>query len=149
MFRVDNAGIEPCVEALTTGTLSRAHAIPLYSKLYDLLEPKSTDLPVREDQHHNIVVPNLAQETVASYAAFAAAYAKALNNRHVAATNLNAHSSRSHAVLTIKVRISTDSILSVAPWEPWRQGLIDCKNIPVAGVASPVPLVVSGSAFFF
>ena len=65
--------------------------------MYDLLEPKDTDLPVREGYDRNIVVPNLAQRKIASYEEFAAAYDQGLCNRRVAATKLNAHSSRSHA----------------------------------------------------
>lgn len=80
-----------------------------HPQVYDLIEPKETDLPIREDFERNIVVPNLCQRAVRSYEEFATAYNDGLANRRVAATKLNAHSSRSHAVLTVTVR--TDYML--------------------------------------
>ena len=73
-------------------------------KVYDLLDPKDADLQIREDQNHNIVIPGLKEVMVHSFAEFEANFASALMNRSSAPTKLNVRSSRSHAVLTIKVR---------------------------------------------
>lgn len=96
-------------------------------KVFDLLRPKNKDLPIREDMDKNILIPNLAQVSflplltssvidlnlihpsplqlpVKTYDDFANTYAEGCKNRTVAPTSLNAHSSRSHAVLIITVQ---------------------------------------------
>lgn len=72
-------------------------------KVYDLLDVKEGDLPIREDQQHNIVIPGLSEVSVHSLEEFNARFATALLNRSSAPTKLNTRSSRSHAVLTIKI----------------------------------------------
>ncbi len=103
-------------------------------KVFDLLRPKTKDLPIREDTNKNIIIPDLAQVCldlllralsspplqcvcgvnvlivrrppqlpVRSYEDFANTYAEGCKNRTVAPTSLNAHSSRSHAVLILTV----------------------------------------------
>jgi kinesin family protein 22 len=72
-------------------------------KVYDLLRPKTKDLPIREDTNKNILIPDLAHLPVRTYEDFANTYAEGCKNRTVAPTSLNAHSSRSHAVLILTV----------------------------------------------
>lgn len=72
-------------------------------KVYDLLDPKENDLPIREDQGHNIVIPGLSEVSVHSLDEFQGRFADALLNRSTAPTKLNSRSSRSHAVLIIKI----------------------------------------------
>jgi kinesin family protein 22 len=72
-------------------------------KVYDLLQPKEQDLPIREDQNHNIFIPNLAEVPIQSVSDFEVAYQNGCKNRTVAATKLNARSSRSHAILVVKI----------------------------------------------
>nr|XP_033801953.1 kinesin-like protein KIF22 isoform X2 [Geotrypetes seraphini] len=73
-------------------------------KVLDLLEPKNQDLPIREDKEKNIFIPNLTQKTISSFADFEQHFIPASQNRTVACTKLNDRSSRSHAVLLVKVQ---------------------------------------------
>ncbi|XP_028914627.1 kinesin-like protein KIF22 [Ornithorhynchus anatinus] len=72
-------------------------------KVLDLLAPASGDLVIREDRAGNILVPGLTQKTIASFADFERHFLPASRNRTVGATRLNQRSSRSHAVLLVKV----------------------------------------------
>jgi len=72
-------------------------------KVYDLLVPKSKDLPLRQDASGNIFIPELAEVEVNSFNGFMKEYQSASNNRTIGSTNLNAHSSRSHTILLVKV----------------------------------------------
>ncbi|KAE8577776.1 hypothetical protein XENTR_v10023044 [Xenopus tropicalis] len=72
----------------------------------DLLEPKNKDLPIREDKDHNILIPGVTQKTINSFGDFDEHFIPASQNRTVASTKLNDRSSRSHAVLLIKVQKS-------------------------------------------
>lgn len=74
-------------------------------KVYDLLEPKEgVDCPVREDASRKILIANLKESRLTSYADFAQLYELGLRNRKTAATKLNHVSSRSHALLLLKVK---------------------------------------------
>ncbi|KAJ1923119.1 hypothetical protein IWQ60_006090 [Tieghemiomyces parasiticus] len=75
--------------------------------VFDLLVPRdhhsSSGLPIREDAHHNIFIPNLTEQSIASYSEFQRAFQAACRNRSTASTKLNVASSRSHAVLTVQI----------------------------------------------
>ncbi|XP_066433011.1 kinesin-like protein KIF22 isoform X1 [Eleutherodactylus coqui] len=73
-------------------------------KVMDLLEPKNKDLPIREDKDHNILIPGVTQKTINTFSDFDEHFIPASQNRTVACTKLNDRSSRSHAVLLIKVQ---------------------------------------------
>ncbi|XP_006896676.1 PREDICTED: kinesin-like protein KIF22 [Elephantulus edwardii] len=72
-------------------------------KVLDLLEPASGDLVIREDCRGNILIPGLTQKPITSFAEFERHFLPASRNRTVGATRLNQRSSRSHAVLLVKV----------------------------------------------
>uniref|UniRef100_UPI0037E7D403 kinesin-like protein KIF22 n=1 Tax=Semicossyphus pulcher TaxID=241346 RepID=UPI0037E7D403 len=72
-------------------------------KVLDLLSPGSQDLPIREDKDKNILIPGLTHTTISSLAEFDKHFIPASLNRTTASTKLNQRSSRSHAVLLIKV----------------------------------------------
>ncbi|XP_040828966.1 kinesin-like protein KIF22 isoform X2 [Ochotona curzoniae] len=72
-------------------------------KVLDLLEPASGDLVIREDCRGNILIPGLTQKPISSFADFEQHFLPASRNRTVGATRLNQRSSRSHAVLLVKV----------------------------------------------
>ncbi|XP_032011623.1 kinesin-like protein KIF22 isoform X1 [Hylobates moloch] len=72
-------------------------------KVLDLLEPASGDLVIREDCRGNILIPSLTQKPITSFADFERHFLPASRNRTVGATRLNQRSSRSHAVLLVKV----------------------------------------------
>ena len=78
-------------------------------KVYDLLEPKEADCPVREDVNRKIVIAGLKEALLTSFTDFTSLYELGLRNRKTAATKLNHVSSRSHALLLLKVKtIETD-----------------------------------------
>ncbi|KAM9816760.1 kinesin-like protein KIF22 [Neosynchiropus ocellatus] len=72
-------------------------------KVLDLLAPGSQDLPIREDKDKNILIPGLTHTVLASFADFDKHFLPASLNRTTASTKLNQRSSRSHAILLIKV----------------------------------------------
>ena len=79
------------------------------SKVYDLLvrpaDPHAArqDLPVRECDN-KVFVAGLTEQSVSSYDAFCKLYLAAAARRAVGSTKLNSGSSRSHALLEIKVK---------------------------------------------
>ncbi|KAL6474748.1 hypothetical protein MHYP_G00157880 [Metynnis hypsauchen] len=72
-------------------------------KVLDLLSPSSQDLPIREDKDKNIIIPGLTHTPLSSFSDFDAHFVPASLNRTTASTKLNQRSSRSHAILLIKV----------------------------------------------
>ncbi|XP_049644090.1 kinesin-like protein KIF22 [Suncus etruscus] len=72
-------------------------------KVLDLLDPASGDLVIREDCRGNILIPGLTQKPISSFTDFEQHFLPANRNRTVGATRLNQRSSRSHAVLLVKV----------------------------------------------
>ncbi|XP_063338103.1 kinesin-like protein KIF22 [Pelmatolapia mariae] len=72
-------------------------------KVLDLLSPNSQDLPIREDKDKNILIPGLTHMNITNFADFDKHFVPATLNRTTASTKLNQRSSRSHAILLIKV----------------------------------------------
>ncbi|OBS63476.1 hypothetical protein A6R68_08030 [Neotoma lepida] len=72
-------------------------------KVLDLLDPASGDLAIREDCRGNILIPGLTEKHITSFSDFEQHFLPASKNRVVGATRLNQRSSRSHAVLLVKV----------------------------------------------
>lgn len=83
-------------------------------KVFDLLEPiekrTPSGLPLREANGKTIVV-GLSERSCGDLKDFEALYIEANNNRVTAATKLNAHSSRSHAILRVKVTQTTGDMV--------------------------------------
>ncbi|KAF6806041.1 kinesin family protein [Colletotrichum sojae] len=84
-------------------------------KVFDLFEPpekrSASGLPLREKDGKTMVV-GLSERACESLEDFSELYIEANNNRVTAATKLNAHSSRSHAILRVKVTQTTgDEVL--------------------------------------
>ena len=48
----------------------------------DLLDPKDTDLPIREDADKNILIPGLAEKEIHNFDEFKAYFGPASNNRY-------------------------------------------------------------------
>lgn len=72
-------------------------------KVLDLLSPSAQDLPIREDKDRNILIPGLTYTRLSSFSDFDNHFIPASLNRTTASTKLNQRSSRSHAILLIKV----------------------------------------------
>lgn len=84
-------------------------------KVFDLLQPPEkrtpSGLPLREANSKTVVV-GLSEQPCEDLKDFEKLYIEANNNRITAATKLNAHSSRSHAILRVKVTQTTgDQVL--------------------------------------
>lgn len=76
--------------------------------LFDGPEKRTpTGLPIREAEGGKTVVVGLTEVPCSSLKDFEALYDKANANRSTGATKLNAHSSRSHAILCVKVTVAT------------------------------------------
>ena len=71
-------------------------------KLQDLLDPKTKKtINIRESTKKGVYVENAVEEAVTSYAEIEQLLDEGNKSRTVAATNMNATSSRSHSILTI------------------------------------------------
>lgn len=78
--------------------------------LFDGPEKRTpTGLPIREAEGGKTVVVGLTEVPCSSLKEFEVLYDKANSNRSTGATKLNAHSSRSHALLCVKVTVSTSA----------------------------------------
>lgn len=76
--------------------------------LFDAPEKRTvTGLPIREAEGGKTVVVGLTEVPCGTLKDFEVLYDKANANRSTGATKLNAHSSRSHAILCVKVTIMT------------------------------------------
>ncbi|KAI1385861.1 kinesin heavy chain [Hypoxylon trugodes] len=102
-------------------------------KVFDLLEPPEkrtpSGLPLRAEANGKTVVAGLSERPCQDLKDFERLYIEANNNRITASTKLNAHSSRSHAILRVKltqitgdmVRESTASAIDLAGSEDNRR----------------------------
>ncbi|KAF2267378.1 kinesin family protein-like protein [Lojkania enalia] len=86
-------------------------------RVYDLFEPPEkrtpSGLPIR-DNHGKTVVVGLKEMQCSTLKEFEHLYDQANINRSTSATKLNAHSSRSHAVLCVKITQTTESTVRVS-----------------------------------
>ncbi|KAL6870305.1 kinesin-like protein [Trichoderma novae-zelandiae] len=84
-------------------------------KVYDLMEPPEkrtpTGLPLRAEANGKTVVVGLTERACEDLKDFEKLYVEANNNRITAATKLNAHSSRSHAILRVKLTQTTGNMV--------------------------------------
>ncbi|KAF2495514.1 kinesin-domain-containing protein [Lophium mytilinum] len=86
-------------------------------KVFDLFEPPEkrtpAGLPIR-DNHGKSVVVGLTERPCMTLKEFEQLYDQANINRSTSATKLNAHSSRSHAILCVKVTQTTETTVRVS-----------------------------------
>ncbi|KAF2801946.1 kinesin family protein-like protein [Mytilinidion resinicola] len=86
-------------------------------KVFDLFEPPEkrtpAGLPIR-DNHGKSVVVGLTERPCTTLKEFEQLYDQANINRSTSATKLNAHSSRSHAILCVKVTQTTETTVRVS-----------------------------------
>ncbi|KAK3935727.1 kinesin-like protein KIF22 [Diplogelasinospora grovesii] len=98
----------------TTVDVALAYYEIYNDKVFDLLEPLEkrtpSGLPLREKDGKTIVV-GLSERSCEDLKDFERLYIEANNNRVTAATKLNAHSSRSHAILRVKVTQTTGDMV--------------------------------------
>ena len=125
--------IEKDSEGATTADVSMSYYEIYNDRVFDLFETPekrtATGLPLREAGNGKTVVVGLTEVPCASLKEFERLYDSANANRSTSATKLNAHSSRSHAILCVKVtvtgpndtRISTASAIDLAGSEDNRR----------------------------
>ncbi|XP_075035042.1 kinesin-like protein KIF22 isoform X3 [Mixophyes fleayi] len=104
LLQMTRAASSTTEEENWTYTLTMSYVEIYQEKVMDLLEPKNKDLPIREDKDHKILIPGVTQKTITTFSDFDEHFIPASQNRTVASTKLNDRSSRSHAVLLIKVQ---------------------------------------------
>ncbi|RMD42332.1 hypothetical protein DV735_g2756, partial [Chaetothyriales sp. CBS 134920] len=125
------------IEKSTNGETSVEIVLSYYEiyndRVYDLFESPDkrtpTGLPIREAEGGKTVVVGLSEVPCTSLKEFEGLYDRANANRSTGATKLNAHSSRSHAILCVKVtmlsptetRVSTASAIDLAGSEDNRR----------------------------
>ncbi|KAK7736719.1 hypothetical protein SLS53_006929 [Cytospora paraplurivora] len=107
--------IEKDSNGATTVSIALSYYEIYNDKVFDLLEPVEkrtlSGLPLREANGKTIVV-GLSEQPCQDLKDFEKLYIDANNNRVTAATKLNAQSSRSHAILRVKVTQTTgDQVL--------------------------------------
>lgn len=73
-------------------------------KVCDLLNPYSEDLKVRGDTNNGFYVKGLLKDYVKNEKEMMELYKRGCDNRHIASNNVNKRSSRSHCILTIKIK---------------------------------------------
>eukprot|EP00096_Caligus_rogercresseyi_P008037 TRINITY_DN2631_c0_g1_i2.p1 TRINITY_DN2631_c0_g1~~TRINITY_DN2631_c0_g1_i2.p1 ORF type:complete len:985 (-),score=475.03 TRINITY_DN2631_c0_g1_i2:1043-3997(-) len=73
-------------------------------KIRDLLDPSKVNLAVHEDKNKAVYVKGATERFVSSPEEVLEAIEEGKSNRHVAVTNMNEHSSRSHSVFLIHVK---------------------------------------------
>ncbi|KAL6610337.1 hypothetical protein ACP70R_040306 [Stipagrostis hirtigluma subsp. patula] len=99
------------VLALCTGTwcsVEVSYYEVYMERCYDLLEPKAKEIMALDDKDGNMQLKGLCWVPVRSMEEFQELYSIGVQRRKVAHTGLNDASSRSHAVLSI--RVSTDAV---------------------------------------
>ncbi|KAM7186679.1 kinesin-like protein KIF22 [Rhypophila sp. PSN 637] len=98
----------------TTVKVTLAYYEIYNDKVFDLMEPPEkrtpSGLPLREKDGKTIVV-GLSERSCQDLKDFERLYIEANNNRVTASTKLNAHSSRSHAILRVKVTQTTGDMI--------------------------------------
>ncbi|KAI1325543.1 kinesin-II 95 kDa subunit [Xylariaceae sp. FL0255] len=84
-------------------------------KVFDLLEPPEkrtpSGLPLRAEANGKTVVAGLSERPCQDLKDFERLYIEANTNRVTASTKLNAHSSRSHAILRVKITQVTGNMV--------------------------------------
>ncbi len=73
-------------------------------KIRDLLDPSKVNLAVHEDKNHSVYVKGATERFVSSPEEVLEVIEEGKSNRHIAVTNMNEHSSRSHSVFLINVK---------------------------------------------
>ncbi|KAJ2617779.1 hypothetical protein H4S08_000159 [Coemansia sp. RSA 1365] len=84
--------------------LLRVSFLEIYNEvLRDLLEPSKSNLKIHENSKHEIFVGDLSEHIVFNAAQVEEVLQKGDRNRHIAGTNMNERSSRSHTIFRIVI----------------------------------------------
>ena len=103
--------LEKSTNSETTVQVSMSYYEIYNDRVFDLFEPlekrTATGLPIREAEGGKTVIVGLTEEPCGTLKEFEVLYDRANGNRSTGATKLNAHSSRSHAILCVKLSVTT------------------------------------------
>ncbi|CAO3639339.1 unnamed protein product [Cunninghamella echinulata] len=90
---------------ISTVNITMSYMEILKESVFDMLttKGKNINLDIREDIHRDVFVANLTEKPVETYKDFQKLFSLACKNRSTASTKLNKRSSRSHAILSLKV----------------------------------------------
>lgn len=113
--RVAHTLLSRYVEALST--LFKTKVSMLYvevynEKVYDLLSDSKEPMPVREDANGKVVIPGLTEKQIKTEEEFTKLFREGNQRRKIGCTLLNQKSSRSHAMLTLKIALATDESIT-------------------------------------
>ncbi|ORX48803.1 kinesin-domain-containing protein [Hesseltinella vesiculosa] len=94
---------------ISTIDITMSYMEILKESVFDMLagRAKSASLDIREDANRDVFVANLTEKPIHSYEDFEKLFHAACKRRSTANTKLNTRSSRSHAILCLKVTTST------------------------------------------
>ena len=102
--RIEQKKAEAEKKGIEMQFLVKSSYLEIYNEMIeDLLEPKASNLNVREDIKKGVYVENLKEETVTSVTDMMNLTTRGARNRHVGCTMMNKESSRSHSVLTTTI----------------------------------------------
>lgn len=86
--------------------LVKASYFEIYNEhIMDLLSPTGANLQVREDLKRGVFVEGVAEEAILTVKDALGILKRGSLNRHIAATEVNFESSRSHSVLTLTLEM--------------------------------------------
>lgn len=85
----------------------RCQYLEIYNEnIIDLLDPAQSRVQIRETQDKGVYPEPCSEQRVASINEVLEVIARGSRNRHVGATNMNAESSRSHAIFTAIIKMT-------------------------------------------
>ncbi|CAI2369370.1 unnamed protein product [Moneuplotes crassus] len=86
--------------------LAKCSYLEIYNEqIQDLLDPLTPVLKLRESMERGVYVEAAIEEIVTSAAQMSQIIKKGTLNRHISSTKMNENSSRSHAVMTLRIEI--------------------------------------------
>lgn len=84
--------------------LCKCSFLEIYNEqVFDLLDPASSGLHLRENMKHGVYVDGLTETSISSAREAYQVLSTGWVNRKVASTSMNRESSRSHAVFTLSI----------------------------------------------
>eukprot|EP00826_Nyctotherus_ovalis_P022017 TRINITY_DN17208_c0_g1_i3.p1 TRINITY_DN17208_c0_g1~~TRINITY_DN17208_c0_g1_i3.p1 ORF type:complete len:716 (-),score=267.91 TRINITY_DN17208_c0_g1_i3:108-2255(-) len=105
--------------------------IEIYNeKIKDLLDPSKDNLSVREERIRGVFVENLTEVSIGTAEDIYKLMKRGNNNRAVGVTNMNAQSSRSHSILTLRITMNDTENFSCKTGKVY---LVDLAGSEVVG----------------
>jgi len=117
-----------------TEYIVKVSMIEIYmEKIKDLIDPERTNLNVREDKAKGIYIEDLSEHYVVSEDEVLDIMKHGSDNRSVAATNMNEHSSRSHSIFIMTIHQNNVKDLSAKTGKLYLVDLAGSEKISKTG----------------